>query len=78
MPIKPTPLQERMKEHSGAVDWRVIRSRVVLVKLLPRRVDISREVMLKRGETCTNLTLCEGVDCDNLARCWRQYNIALR
>jgi hypothetical protein len=41
MPLKPTPLQERMKEHYESVDWRVICARVVVVKLLLSRVDIS-------------------------------------
>jgi hypothetical protein len=57
-----------MKEHSSTVDWRVIRPYVVLVELLLCRVNVGREVMLKRSETRANLTLCEVVDYDNLAR----------
>jgi hypothetical protein len=60
-----------MKEHSSTVDWRGIRLCVVLVKLLLYRIDVSREVMLKHGETRTNLTLYEVVDYDNLAYCRR-------
>jgi hypothetical protein len=55
--VKPTPLQLGVKEHCSAVDWRVIGEIVVLLKLLPRGVNVVSEVMLKRKELSSDLAL---------------------
>ena len=65
-----------MKEHSSTVNRRVIYERVVLVKLLPRGVDISYKVVLERSEFGIDLTLREVIYRNNLAR--GRCNITLR
>jgi hypothetical protein len=76
IPLEPPPLQERVKEYGGAVDWRIICSYVVVVELLLSRVNVSCEVVLKRGEVYANLALRKVICSKKLAR-WR-CNIALR
>jgi len=65
-----------VKEHSSTVDRRVIYERVVLVKLLPRGVDVSYKVVLERSEFSIDLTLREVIYRNNLAR--GRCNITLR
>ena len=65
-----------MKEHSSTVDRRIIYKRVVLVKLLPRGVNVSCKVVLERSEFSIDLTLREVIYRNNLAR--GRCNITLR
>jgi hypothetical protein len=76
MPLKPTPLQCWMKEHRDTVEWRSIRSIVVVVELLPSSVEIVVDMLLKseKVEPLVDLALCKIVD---LSR-YRRRNISLR
>ena len=72
MPLKPTPLQTWVKEDCGAVDWRSVGTVVVVVKLLPGRVEVVTEVLLKSKEVepLVDLALSEALS--------RRRNISLR